>query len=309
MNKELKFKILFLNHIYKKKNNKMISKVGEKPQKKEKKQSPNNSNNSSNDENLNSLNNNIINTESKITSKAEQANEEQKKRLQQLQSLTYLFPFLKEEQNNNDNENVEKKTNKNYTISEYNKIVASINKGNSKDEEEILTGKVNIIDKVIKDHMPISNDLRVASIQPNMTVLSLKVGRNFNMLNDIGYRLPNLIELDLQGSEIDSIMDIGISFNKLEKLNVSNCGLTELSGIICFKNLKELIASHNKIEDLIDVEMCEELKFLDVSYNLLSDESCLLFLNSCPKLEKIIIMGNNLKTFDKSKLNDFQIIA
>ena len=46
-------------------------------------------------------------------------------------------------------------------------------------------------------------------------------------------------------------MDIGISFKKLKKLNVSNCGLSDLNGIICFNNLKELNGSNNKITDLI----------------------------------------------------------
>ena len=35
------------------------------------------------------------------------------------------------------------------------------------------------------------------------------------MLNDIGYYIPNLIELNLEGSEISSISDIGISFQNL----------------------------------------------------------------------------------------------
>ena len=151
--------------------------------------------------------------------------------------------------------------------------------------------------------MPVSNDSKVISIHPSLTSLSLKIDKNFNMMNDIGYRLPNLIELNLQGSEIESIMDIGTSFNKLEKLNVSGCGLTDLSGIICFQNLKELNASNNKITDLIDIEMCEELKIIDLSNNLITDENNLLFLNSCPNLQKVILTGNKLKTFNKEILD------
>ena len=236
--------------------------------KKKKNDSKNNSSHSSSnnsnisDENKNSLNNsgnnnkernsNNNNTNQNIPSqnKQQSANEE---KLKQLKNLKYLFPFLNEESENDKR--------KNYSISEYNKIVSSINKNQSptntnKYEEEILEGKINIIDKVIQKHMPVSNDSKVISIHPGLTSLSLKIDKDFNMMNDIGYRLPNLIELNLQGSEIESIMDIGTSFNKLEKLNVSGCGLTDLSGIICFQNLKELNASNNKITDLIDIEMC-----------------------------------------------------
>ena len=46
-----------------------------------------------------------------------------------------------------------------------------------------------------------------------------------------------------------------------------NCGINNLSRIIFFKNLKELNASNNKISDLIDIEMRDELKFIDLSNN------------------------------------------
>ena len=272
--------------------------------------SSNNSNNS--DENKNSLNNsgnankekntnNNINNNPQI--QKQQNTNESKEKLNQLKNLKYIFPFLNEELNQKDDNN----KSKNYSISEYNKIVSSINKNKSptntnKYEEEILEGKINIIDKVIQKYMPVSNDSKVISIHPGLTSLSLKIDKNFNMMNDIGYRLPNLIELNLQGSEIESIMDIGTSFNKLEKLNVSNCGLTDLSGIICFQNLRELNAANNKITDLIDIEMCEELKIIDLSNNLITDENNLLFLNSCQNLQKVILTGNKLKVLNKELL-------
>ena len=290
--------------------------------KKKKNNSKNNSSHSSgnnsniSDENKNSLNNsgniniekntnNNINIESSNQNKQPSSSDASKEKLNQLKNLKYIFPFLNEGQYPGKNED---KTIKKYSISEYNDIVSSINKNKSplnknKYEEDILEGKVNIIDKVIQKHMPSSNDSKVISIHPGLTSLSLKIDKNFNMMNDIGYRLPNLIELNLQGSEIESIMDIGTSFNKLEKLNVSGCGLTDLSGIICFQNLKELNASNNKITDLIDIEMCEELKVIDLSNNLLTDDNNLLFLNSCPNLQKVILTGNKFSSFNRDLLD------
>ena len=287
--------------------------------KKQKNDSKNNSSHSSSnnsnisDENKNSLNNsgnpnkdanpnNNTNVGVPNINKQPASADASKEKLNQLKNLKYIFPFLNEELNQKDNKT------KNYSISEYNKIVSSINKNETstkinKHEEEILEGKINIIDKVIQKHVPSSNDSKVISIHPGLTSLSLKIDKNFNMMNDIGYRLPNLIELNLQGSEIESIMEIGTSFNKLEKLNVSGCGLTDLSGIICFQSLKELNASNNKITDLIDIEMCEELKVIDLSYNLITDENNLLFLNSCPKLQKVILTGNKLKSYNKELLD------
>ena len=289
--------------------------------KKKKNDSKNNSSHSSSnnsnisDENKNSLNNsgninkeknnnNNLNIDSTTQNKINTAGNSQEK-LNQLKNLKYIFPFLSEGQFDIKGENDKIKK---YSKSEYSNIVTSINKNESsinknKDEDEILEGKINIIDKVIQKHVPVSNDSKVITINPGLTSLSLVIDKNFNMMNDIGYRLPNLIELNLQGSNIESIMDIGTSFNKLEKLNVSGCGLTDLSGIICFRNLKELNASNNKITDLLDIEMCEELKVIDLSNNLISDENNLLFLNSCPNLRKVILTGNKLKTFNRDLLD------
>ena len=269
----------------------------------------NNLNNSDNKNNAENINNKVNTGLSK--QKKEPSSDNSKEKLNQLKNLKYIFPFLSESQSEIKEE--ENKM-KNYSVSEYKNIVSSINNNKSpinknKTEEEILEGKINIIDKVIQKHMPSSNDSKVISIHPGLTSISLKIDKNFNMMNDIGYRLPNLIELNLEGSEIESIMDIGTSFNKLEKLNVSGCGLTDLSGIICFQNLKELNASNNKITDLIDIEMCEELRILDLSNNLISNENNLLFLNSCPNLKKVILTGNKFKSFNKDLLDkNIQII-
>jgi Leucine-rich repeat (LRR) protein len=282
--------------------------------KKKKNDSKNNSSHSSSnnsnisDENKNCLNNSANMNKEKSTNNninpEAQTQSQDKEKINQLKNLKYIFPFLNEEINQKDDANKIK----NYSISEYNKIVSSINKNKSpintnKFENEILEGKINIIDKVIQKYMPASNDSKVISIHPGLTSLRLKIDKNFNMMNDIGFRLPNLIDLDLQGSEIESIMDIGTSFNKLEKLNVSGCGLTDLSGIICFQNLKELNASNNKITDLIDIEMCEELKYLDLSNNLITDDNNLLFLNSCPNLQKVILTGNKMKNLNRDLLD------
>ena len=258
------------------------------------------------DENKNSLNNKNNSEQEKIIfSEKNVIIKDNKEKLNKLHNLKYIFPFFNEGQKEEENEI------KNYSISEYNKIVNSINNNfNSKEinkknkhDEEILEGNINIIDKIIQKFIPVSYDNKIIKIHPGLTHLSLKIDKNFNMLNDIGYRLPNLLELNLSNSDLESIMDIGITFKKLEKLNVSNCGLSDLNGIICFQNLKELIASKNKINDLIYIEMCEEIKIIDLSYNLIEDENNLLFLNSCPKLQKIILTGNKIKFRGKNLLD------
>ena len=123
-------------------------------QKKKKSNSKNNSNHSSSnnsnasDENKNSLNNSGNNSKEKNiiqTNKNEQTQQKNDK-LNQLKNLKYIFPFYSEEKD-------EDNKIKNYSISEYNKIVSSINNSNenkisdkNKYEEDILEGKINIID-------------------------------------------------------------------------------------------------------------------------------------------------------------------
>ena len=219
-----------------------------------------------------------------------------------LQNLQFLFPFLQSLQNNSqDNYSITK-----YTESEYNNIVKSLlsptNSENSNNTSELLQGKKNIIDELIQKYSK-------SNINISNNSLKLIINKNFNMLNDIGYRMSNLLELDLEGSEIESISDIGSSFKNLIKLNVSHCGLKDLSGLICFPKLQELNAAYNKINDLIDIEMCDELVFIDVSYNLISDEDNLIFLNSCSKLKKAVLIGNKITKYDKNVISgDIEII-
>ena len=45
--------------------------------------------------------------------------------------------------------------------------------------------------------------------------------------------------------------------------------------------------------------MRDELKFIDLSNNLICDEENLLFFNSCQKLQKVILTCNKIKSFNK----------
>ena len=189
-----------------------------------------------------------------------------------------------------------------FTNSEYKILIDEILKNNELNfrlnQNKILEGKINILDQIITKY----SDIRNISQIKELKTLKLKIKKNFGMLNDIGYYIPNLIELNLEGSEISSILDIGISFQNLIKLNVSNCKFIDLSGIICFKKLEELNASNNLIKDLIDLEMCNQIKILNLNNNKIEDEDNLYFLLSCEKLEKLFLSGNLIS--DKMKENE-----
>jgi len=74
-------------------------------------------------ENLSSKNNHIIDeNQNNLNSSKNINNNLIEKSKENLQNLKYIFPFLKEELNNSKNKD------NNYSLSEYNKIVISINK-------------------------------------------------------------------------------------------------------------------------------------------------------------------------------------
>ena len=91
--------------------------------------------------------------------------------------------------------------------------------------ESFLQGNQNIIEYLISKHaITESEDLKKNSS------ISLKVKENFGMLNEFGQYLPNLEELNLNGSVLKSVEEIGTSFINLKILNITNCSVYDLSG-------------------------------------------------------------------------------
>jgi Leucine-rich repeat (LRR) protein len=194
--------------------------------------------------------------------------------------LSYIFPFL-----NNNNENNEKL--KNLTNNEYKTIVSKIQDKNS-DLENFLTGEENILDSLILKYSP---NLKKSEIK-NLKNLTLKIPENFGMLNDIGFYLKNLIYLNLEGSFLKSIEEIGISFKNLEILIVKNCLISDLTGIVCFVNLKEFDAGFNKIKDLFELEMCNSINILKLNDNEIENEENFEFLINLTNLKELNIKNN-----------------
>ena len=173
-----------------------------------------------------------------------------KEKENQLSQLTHIFPFLLSQQGIINNVDTIPQN------EEFQNMVADIAK-NKKNSDEFLKGEANIVESMIVKY----GKIKIEEIK-QLKKLVMQIPQNFGMLNDFGFYLPNLKILNLSKSKIKSIDEIGISFKQLEVLNVSQCELEDLSGIICFEKLNELDASHNKIEDLVELEMCSSIKIL-----------------------------------------------
>jgi hypothetical protein len=94
-------------------------------------------------------------------------------------------------------------------------------------DSNYLQGNLNIIEQLISKYgnVPVGN-------LPDLKKITMKLEKGFGMLNEFGEHLPILEELNLQGSQFKMISEIGSSFSHLIILNVSYCGIRDLSGII-----------------------------------------------------------------------------
>lgn len=210
-----------------------------------------------------------------------------------LSQLTHIFPFLLSQQGINVDSIPQNE--------EFQNMIADIAK--NKNSNEYLKGEANIVESMIVKYGKVQ--LKELS---ELTELVIQIPKNFGMLNDFGFYLPKLKMLNLSKSKIQSIDEIGISFKLLEVLNVSQCELEDLSGIICFEKLTELDASYNKIEDLVELEMCSSIKVLKLNDNKIEDEDNFSFLVSLPNLQILHINNNPFTQYISNwKFNNVQL--
>ena len=127
----------------------------------------------------------------------------------------------------------------------------------NKNESSFLSGDKNIVKYVLSKYLNIPEENLY-----NLKKLSIIITNDYGLLNQFGTFLPELVLLKLNNSNILSFNDIGTNFNKIECLQMKNCHLKDLSGIICMQNLQILDIENNEISDLIDIDMCSELKKL-----------------------------------------------
>lgn len=91
--------------------------------------------------------------------------------------------------------------------------------------EKFLNGGVNLIKFFIKKYFTVEEE----EIE-NLKYIKLLVNEEFGLLNEFGKYMPNLKELNLSGSLLVNVANIGTSFSNLKILNISNCNITDLTG-------------------------------------------------------------------------------
>ena len=160
------------------------------------------------------------------------------------------------------------------------------------ENDKFLNGDINVIDYVLAKYLKIS----ITEIQ-NLKKLTIRINGSYGLLNQFGQRLTNLKFLKLNDSFIQSIDDLGSNFKNLKILQINNCKLKDLSGIICFEQLEIFEAKNNEISDLIELEMSTSIVKLNLENNLIENEQNIYFLSSMDNLVYINLLGNPIKNY------------
>ena len=157
----------------------------------------------------------------------------------------------------------------------------------NKNESSFLSGDKNLVKFVLSKYLNIPEEEL-----SNLKKLSIIITNDYGLLNQFGAFLPELVLLKLNNSNILSFNDIGTNFNNIECLQMKNCHLKSINGIICLQKLQILDIEDNEVSDLLDIDMCTKLNKLNISKNNISEIDNLSFLASMSNLEYLDIRNN-----------------
>uniref|UniRef100_T1IIB4 U2A'/phosphoprotein 32 family A C-terminal domain-containing protein n=1 Tax=Strigamia maritima TaxID=126957 RepID=T1IIB4_STRMM len=126
----------------------------------------------------------------------------------------------------------------------------------------------------------------------SMRQIQMQLDINRYSIQNLGYLLPFLMELNISSSSLDSLRDLGTCLQNLKILRVSNCRLENLDGAMSLISLVELEARDNYIDDLYNCAFLHNLETLDVENNNIADIHNLSFLSICNGLQTLTLRHN-----------------
>lgn len=129
----------------------------------------------------------------------------------------------------------------------------------------------------------------------SLTELSLKSSEIRN-LKGLEYAI-NLEKLDLYDNEIRDISEIG-KMKKLKELDLSNNNIRDIKVVSLLENLNKLEIMGNEIQDASNIGGLKNLKYLDVSNNYI--ESC-GFAESLTNLKTLKLQKNMIRNVEPLK--------
>lgn len=115
-----------------------------------------------------------------------------------------------------------------------------------------------------------------------VTNLRLRVITAELSLQRVAIYCPLLTSLNLQGSAVSTLRDLGCLMTNLKYLDVSQCGLRSLDGTSGLASVTHLVADSNRIEYLDPCAFLDNLQELAVRDNLIRTTYNFLCLSHCP---------------------------
>ena len=122
--------------------------------------------------------------------------------------------------------------------------------------------------------------------------LSFCIDTTTEGLAHLGYLVPNLRELVLDGSHLVSFRDFGTSLKLLEVLHLRNSRVRDMDGIGALCALRELYLESNSIQDLTPLAMHDTLELLCLENNQVHELSEVDQLGTCRSL-RFLTLANN----------------
>ena len=108
----------------------------------------------------------------------------------------------------------------------------------------------------------------------------------------------NLLELNLSGHAIDKIENL-CALKKLQRLVLSGNRISKLEGLGHLRQLEHLDVSANTIAEIpFSLTKNNRLIHLNLSSNIISRKDALVTLRSCPKLQTLLLEGNNVASME-----------
>lgn len=126
----------------------------------------------------------------------------------------------------------------------------------------------------------------------NVESVRLRVISYTLSLSHLALFVPRLQHLDLSGSVLCSLRDLGYGLVHLQHLNISNCGLNSFDGASGFPALRVLIADDNMIQRIGPLTELMMLQHISARNNRISELSMLTFLGLCRNLMELNLQGN-----------------
>lgn len=142
---------------------------------------------------------------------------------------------------------------------------SSMRCGEEKSSEYPMIEKEEEMELILEDDALTRDELRTLAGKYDLdkvNYLELSINTADRSVEVLGDYLPNLQQLRLHQSRVQSFRDFGTSLRNLRILWVNRCGITELDGIGSLIGLHELYLAFNDIRDIGPIAMHDELQVL-----------------------------------------------